>query len=40
MEAVIEVVRDEDGQYYVAGYGGFGGGIWVAKLNWRSPKSP
>ena len=33
--AAIEVVQDENGQYYVAGYGEFGGGIWVAKLKWR-----
>ena len=35
--AAIEVVQDEDGQYYIAGYGGSGGGLWVAKLNWRLP---
>ncbi|MCL4855031.1 MAG: hypothetical protein KJZ78_27025, partial [Bryobacteraceae bacterium] len=35
--AAIEVVQDKDGQHYIAGYGGPGGGIWLAKLNWRVP---
>jgi len=36
--AAIEVVQDKNGQDYIAGYGGPGGGIWVAKLKWRHPK--